>query len=85
MNSPGRLFFWLDEMYGTYLFFFLFGVGGLCVGFIHLSVCFWFGWDKMKVQQVKIKQYVYIYIQDIDCRCWMSAFDEFCLLGLLKH
>lgn len=63
MNSPGRLFFWLDEMYGTYLFFFLFGVGGLCVGFIqiHLSVCFWFGWDKMKVQQVKIKQYVYIY------------------------
>lgn len=65
--------------------FFSFRSGGLCVGFIHLSVCFWFGWDKMKVQQVKIKQYVYIYIQDIDCRCWMSAFDEFCLLGLLKH
>ena len=78
MNSR-KAFFWLDEMYVPV--FFLFGVGGLCVGFIHLIVCFWFGWDKMKVQQVKIEQYK----QDIDCRCWMSAFDEFCLFGLLKH
>ena len=56
--------------------FFLFGVGGLCVGVIHLSVCFWFGWDKMKVQQVKIKQYIYkIYrLQMLDECFWWVLF-----------
>ena len=42
----------------------------------------WVGQNESSTSEDKT---IYIYIRYIDCRCWMSAFDEFCLLGLLKH
>ena len=53
---PPEGFFLVGLNVPTSFFFFSEWVG-LCVGFIHLSVCFWFGWDKMKVQQ-----YIYMYM-----------------------